>query len=86
VQRNVDKVIARLTEDYCRINESVPNTPTCSRQPVSTPCLSSPNATHKLAPAPLDQREKRLVRRSPSLNQVRDWVDQASNLPPVITY
>jgi predicted flap endonuclease-1-like 5' DNA nuclease len=30
--------------------------------------------------------EKRLVRRSPSLNQVRDWVDQARNLPRMITY
>jgi predicted flap endonuclease-1-like 5' DNA nuclease len=30
--------------------------------------------------------EKRLVRRNPSLYQVRDWVDQARNLPRMITY
>jgi predicted flap endonuclease-1-like 5' DNA nuclease len=31
-------------------------------------------------------REKRLVRRSPALTQVGDWVEQAKSLPRVVTY
>ncbi len=30
--------------------------------------------------------EKKLVRRAPSLPEVRRWVEQAKNLPPMITY
>ncbi len=31
-------------------------------------------------------KEKRLVRRLPTLAQVRDWVEQAKNLPRVVEY
>ena len=30
--------------------------------------------------------EKNLVRRIPSLSQVKDWVRQAKRLPPKVTY
>ncbi len=30
--------------------------------------------------------EKKLVRRLPAVSQVRDWIDQAKNLPRLITY
>jgi predicted flap endonuclease-1-like 5' DNA nuclease len=34
----------------------------------------------------LDARARRLVRRMPGRSQVKDWVDQAKRLPPVVTH
>lgn len=41
------------------------------------------NLYHKLGEI---NREKRLVRRTPSLNRVSDWIEQAKELPWIVTY
>jgi hypothetical protein len=52
----------------------------------TVPELAQRNPEHLLQ-ALIDAGQKRnLVRKMPALSQVQDWVDQAKQLPRVVTY
>ncbi len=52
----------------------------------TVPELAQRNAENLFKKLSEINEEKKLVRKTPSENQVKDWVEQAKNLPRVITY
>lgn len=52
----------------------------------TVPELAQRNAGNLFAKLGEINAAKRLVRRLPGQNQVKDWIEQAKNLPRVITY
>ncbi len=52
----------------------------------TVPELAQRNAEHLLQKLTAVNEEKKLVRRLPVLSQVVDWIEQAKQLPRVVTY
>ena len=52
----------------------------------TVPDLAQRNPENLLEKMAATNQEKELVRRLPVLSQVKSWVDQAKNLPRVVTY
>ncbi len=52
----------------------------------TVPELAQRNPENLYAALLAANTEKKLVRRLPAVSQVRDWIDQAKNLPRLITY
>jgi predicted flap endonuclease-1-like 5' DNA nuclease len=52
----------------------------------TVPELAQRNAANLFAKMVETQNEKKLVRKMPVESQVADWIEQAKNLPRVITY
>lgn len=52
----------------------------------TVPELAQRNPAHLLEKMTAVNAEKKLVRRLPVLSQVQDWVEQAKNLPRILTY